>query len=105
MLKTLMVSLAVATSLGCASTNRESNRRTAGEVIDDVTIQADVNAAIVGDEDASFFKIKVTSHKGDVVLHGFVNTREAEVRLIARVSRLRGVNSVKSLLHIEQPRT
>lgn len=103
MLKTLMVSLALAVSFGCATTNSEPAGRTAGETLDDATIVANVNAAIVGDQDASFFKIEVTSYKGDVILRGYVNTHETESRLIAKVSQLRGVNSVKSLLRIDQP--
>jgi osmotically-inducible protein OsmY len=102
MLRTLLVSLALATSLGCATTRPAPVDRTAGEFIDDSAMTASVNSVIVGDADAHFFKIDVTTLKGDVVLQGFVNTRETEARLIARIKQLHGVRSVKSLLRIEQ---
>lgn len=103
MLKTLMISLALAASFGCATTRSQSTNRTAGQLVDDATITTNANAAIVGDEDASFFKIAVTTRKGDVVLRGVVNTAATETRLVARIERLRGVNSVRSELRIERP--
>jgi hyperosmotically inducible protein len=103
MLKTLMISLALAASFGCATTRNQSTNRTAGQVVDDATITTNANAAIVGDEDASFFKIAVTTRKGDVVLRGTVNTAQTETRLVARIERMRGVNSVRSELRIELP--
>ena len=102
MWRTLMVCAALAMSVGCATTRPAPVDRTAGEFIDDATMTANVNTVIGGDSDAHFFKIDVTTLKGDVVLQGFVNTRETEARLIARIRQLHGVRSVKSLLRIEQ---
>ncbi len=103
MWKSLIVSLALASGPGCATSSRNdaTTDRTAGEVIDDATITTNVNAAIVGDEDARFFKIDVNTDKGHVMLRGSVNTREAEARLVARIEKMRGVRSVKSLLRVE----
>ncbi|MHB8882810.1 MAG: BON domain-containing protein [Thermodesulfovibrionales bacterium] len=82
---------------GCATMKGE----TTGEYIDDSTITTKVNAEIVKDPDAQYFKIDVTTTKGDVVLQGFVNNRTTEDRLVAKVREIRGVKSVKSLLKIE----
>ncbi|MBA4374293.1 MAG: transporter [Thermodesulfovibrio sp.] len=82
---------------GCATIKGE----TTGEYIDDSTITTKVNAAIVKDPDAQYFKIDVTTTKGDVVLQGFVNNRDTEARLVTKVREIRGVKSVKSLLKIE----
>ena len=40
--------------------------------------------------------------QGDVVLQGFVNSRETEERLVARIRELKGVKSVKTLLKVEE---
>ena len=58
-----------------------------------------VNAIIVKDPDAHYFKIDVTTTQGDVVPQGFVNNRDTEARLVAKI---RGVKSVKSLLKVEE---
>jgi osmotically-inducible protein OsmY len=75
---------------------------TVGEYIDDSTITTEVNAAIVKDPDAHYFKIDVSTTQGDVVLTGFVNSRETEDRLVAKIREIRGVKSVKSLLKVEE---
>jgi len=75
---------------------------TAGEYIDDSVITTEVNADIVKDPDAHYFKIDVTTTQGDVVLQGFVNSRETESRLVAKIKQIKGVKSVKSLLKIEK---
>jgi osmotically-inducible protein OsmY len=61
-----------------------------------------VNAIIVKDPDAHYFKIDLTATQRDVVLQGFVNSREAEERLVAKIREIRGVKSVKSLLKLEE---
>ncbi len=75
---------------------------TTGEYINDSTITTQVNEVIVKDPDAHYFKSDVTTTKGDVVLTGFVNSRETEARLVAKIREIRGVKVVKSLLKIEK---
>ena len=75
---------------------------TAGEYIDDSVITTKVNADIIKDPDAHYFKIDVTTTQGDVVLQGFVNSRETEARLVAKIRQIKGVKSVKSLLNVEE---
>jgi osmotically-inducible protein OsmY len=82
---------------GCASVTGE----TAGENIDDSTIHTKAMAIVVKDPDAHYFKIDVSVTKGDVVLTGFVNSRETEDRLADKIRQIKGVKSVKSLLKIE----
>jgi osmotically-inducible protein OsmY len=83
---------------GCATIKGE----TTGEYIDDSTITTKVNADIIKDPDAHYFKIDVTTTQGEVVLQGFVNNRDTEARLVAKVREIRGVKSVKSLLKVEE---
>ena len=59
---------------GCATMKGE----TTGEYIDDSTMTTKVNAIIVKDPDAHYFKIDVTTTQGDVVLQGFVNSRDTD---------------------------
>ena len=56
---------------------------------------------VVKDPDAHYFKIDVSVTKGDVVLTGFVNSRETDARLAENLRQIKGVKSVKSLLKIE----
>jgi len=74
---------------------------TVGEYIDDSTIHTKATAIVVEDPDAHYFKIDVTVTQGDVVLTGFVNSRDTEDRLVAKIREIRGVKSVKSLLKVE----
>jgi hyperosmotically inducible periplasmic protein len=103
-LPSLFLLLGVVPVIGCATTPPPPPRHdTAGELLDDATVTTKVNALIVADPDAHFFRINVTTTRGEVVLEGFVNTRDAEGRLIAKVRDLAGVRSVKSLLQLERP--
>jgi hyperosmotically inducible periplasmic protein len=83
---------------GCAS----MTGRTAGEHIDDASINTQVNSIIVKDPDAKYLKIDVTSLEGNVVLQGFIHDRKAEDRIVAEVRKVKGVKSVKSLLKVEE---
>ena len=97
LLSVLMV-FGLALFSGCASIKGE----TTGEYIDDSTITTKINGVIVKDPDAHYFKIDVTTTQGEVVLQGFVNSRDTEARLIGKIKEFRGVKSVKSLLKIEK---
>jgi len=46
-----------------------------------------VNAEIVEDPVDHYFKIDVTATQGDVVLTGFVNSRETEERIVGKVRK------------------
>jgi osmotically-inducible protein OsmY len=83
---------------GCASMTGE----TAGENIDDSTIHTKATAIVVQDPDAHYFKIDVSVTKGDIVLTGFVNSRETEQRIVGKIREIKGVKSVKSLLKVEE---
>jgi osmotically-inducible protein OsmY len=94
----LLMVLGLALFSGCASIKGE----TTGQYIDDSSITTQVNGEIVKDPDAHYFKIDVTTTQGDVVLTGFVNSRDTEARLVGKIREIKGVKSVKSLLKIEK---
>jgi osmotically-inducible protein OsmY len=83
---------------GCATMTGE----TAGENIDDSTIHSTISTIVVKDPDARYFKLDYTVTKGDVVLTGFVNSRQTEERLVTKIREIKGVKSVKSLLKVEE---
>ncbi len=95
---TLLLVLGLALFSGCAS----MTGRTAGEQIDDASINTQVNSIIVKDPDAQYLKIDVTSTDGNVVLQGFINDRKAEDRIVGQARQIKGVKSVKSLLKVEE---
>ena len=96
-LSSVLLVFGLALLSGCATITGE----TAGQNIDDSTITTQVNGIIIKDPDAHYLKIDVTTTQGDVVLQGFVNSRETEGRLIAKIRQIKGVKSVKSLLKME----
>ena len=83
---------------GCATMTGQ----TAGENIDDATITTKVNGIIVNEPDAHYWKIDVTTTKGDVMLTGVVNSKEAENRLVGKIRQVKGVKSVQSHLKVEE---
>ena len=95
---TVLMVFGLALFSGCATMTGE----TAGENIDDSTIHSKVSAIVLKDPDAQYFKLDYTVTKGDVVLTGFVNSRQTEDRLVAKIREIRGVKSVKSLLKVEE---
>ncbi len=94
----ILIGVGLALLSSCASITGE----TAGENIDDSTIHTQAAAVIVQDPDAHYFKVDVTVTQGDVVLQGFVNSRETETRIVAKIGRISGVKSVKSFLRIQK---
>jgi osmotically-inducible protein OsmY len=95
---TVLLIFGLAFFSGCATMTGE----TAGEKIDDSSITTQANAIIVKDPDAQYLKIDVDTRQGDVVLAGFVNSKETEKRIIGKIREIRGVKSVKSLLKVEE---
>ena len=96
----LIVALVFSSMLfsGCASLTG----RTAGEIIDDSVITTEINAIIVKDPELSYFKVNVNSTNGNVVLTGYVPSREAEARIIKLAKEVKGVKSVRSELAIQE---
>ncbi len=97
-LLTVVMIVGLTLLLGCASITG----RTTGEYIDDASITTEANAIIVKDPDAKYFKIDVSSLKGNVVLSGFIHDKKAEDRVVEKIRQIKGVKSVKSNLKIEK---
>ena len=101
MKKVIFITMLMVVGLALFSVRASVAGETAGEYIDDSTIHTKATAIVVKDPDAHYFKTDVTVTQGDVVLTGFVNSRDTEERLVAKIREIRGVKSVKSLLKVE----
>lgn len=75
----VFVALSVA---GCAGT---PNQASAGEVIDDSVVTTRVKAALLKDPKVSGLAVSVETHRGMVLLSGFVKT-EAERQLAHKIA-------------------
>jgi len=64
-------------------------------------ITTKVNAEIVTDPDARYFKIDVTTTQ-EMLFCRVCEQQDTETRLVAKIRQIKGVKSVKSLLKIEE---
>lgn len=96
---------------GCASTSdeepqgamRDSERQTAGEVVDDGVVTAKVKARLVDDPLTKAYQINVETFKGTVQLSGFVDSAEARSRAAQLAGNVGGVKDVKNSLEVRKP--
>jgi hyperosmotically inducible periplasmic protein len=100
-LKRIFVTLVVALSLGamaaCAPT---PERRAAGEVIDDVALNARVKAAMVKAESVPAASIDVDTFRGEVTLRGTVESTQVMREAVAAARNVQGVRVVRNELKI-----
>jgi osmotically-inducible protein OsmY len=98
-----VLSAALLVAAGCAtpSERRERTSQRAARTLDDASITANVNGLIIGDDDARFFRIDVTTRGGVVTLQGTINSRDSEARLLQKIREIEGVRSVRSMLRLD----
>lgn len=95
---TLLMAIVMTLALGCAST---STTEGTGEYIDDTTITAKVQAAILQEPSLTSAEINVETFKGVVQLSGFVGSR-AEINTAVQVARkVKGVTSVRNDMRVK----
>jgi hyperosmotically inducible protein len=87
---------------GCIST---ASTRTAGETIDDSTLNARVKTALIGDERTKARQIDVDTYRGDVQLNGFVDSAAAKTAAGSVAQNVAGVNKVTNNLQVGADRT
>ena len=95
---TVLVVFGLTLFSGCAAITG----RTTGEFIDDQTITVEANTIIIKEPGSDYWKIDVQSTNGDVVLMGYVDSKQAEERVVGKIRDLKGVKSVTSLLKVEE---
>jgi osmotically-inducible protein OsmY len=93
-----MGALALATTLGCASTAKQEGT---GEYVDDTVVTGKVKAAILNEPTLKSAEINVETFKGVVQLSGFVSSR-ANIDKAVEVTRgVSGVTSVKNDMRLK----
>ena len=95
--KLFATALATAILVGCAS---GPNSRTAGEVVDDVTIGTQLKAKYAADPDISAIKINIDTKQGAVSLRGEVKSLALRRKAESMAREIKGVKSVDNQLVI-----
>lgn len=107
-MKKMLAVVAAATFLaGCAgmaggdrSGAQGTSQRTAGEVVDDATITAQLKAKLAADPDLSALKINVDTMQGAVRMKGEVKTLVLRRKAESLAKEIKGVKSVDNQLVI-----
>jgi osmotically-inducible protein OsmY len=96
-LTTLLSTVVLMTTLGCASTRTQEGT---GEYVDDSVITTKVKAAIFNEPGLNVSEVKVETFKGVVQLSGFVSSRDDikdAVRVAMAVSGVKAVSDEMQL--------
>ena len=89
----ILAALAMATTLGCASTSKSEGT---GEYVDDSVITAKVKTAIFEEPTLKSAEINVETFKGVVQLSGFVKSSDSVGKATMVARNVAGVKSVKN---------
>lgn len=95
--KLFAAALAAALMAGCAT---DPNSRTAGEVVDDVTIGTQLKAKYAADPDISAIKINIDTRQGAVSLRGEVKSLALRRKAESMAREIKGVKTVDNQLVI-----
>jgi osmotically-inducible protein OsmY len=90
--------LAMATTLGCASTTKHEGT---GEYVDDTVITTKVKAAILDEPTLKSAEINVETFKGIVQLSGFVSSKASADKAVYVAQNVNGVKSVKNDMRLK----
>ena len=108
MLLTVCVATGVAGIVGCEREprvgERSANERTAGEVLDDDTLTANVKDALHANP-MKFPEVQVSSYRGVVQLSGFADTRDQKGRADSIAKAVPGVKKVENDITVKEAKT
>lgn len=76
--------------------------RSAGEVIDDAAVSAQVKTALIGDSRTKAHQIEVATHEGVVQLGGFVDSAASRTAASEVARGVKGVKRVSNELEVRQ---
>jgi hyperosmotically inducible protein len=97
-----MVAAAVMFVAGCTATRTS---QTAGEVIDDSAVTAQVKSALIADPVTKARQINVETYRGVVQLGGFVDTANEKDRATQVARDVNGVKEVRNDLRVSTPQS
>ena len=95
---TLLAALAIATTLGCASTAKSEST---GQYVDDVAITAKVKKDIFDEPSLKSAEINVETFKGVVQLSGFVRSQANINTAVVVAKNVTGVTSVTNKMTVK----
>lgn len=95
---TFVGALALAVTLGCASTSKQEGT---GEYVDDTVVTGKVKAAILSEPTLKSAEINVETFKGAVQLSGFVSSQVAVNKAVEVTRSVAGVKSVKNDMRLK----
>jgi hyperosmotically inducible protein len=100
-----LTSVVFATLLLCVATACSSTRtqKSAGEVIDDGVMTAQIKSALIGDPVTKARDIDVTIFKGRVQLNGFVDSNDERAQATRVARSVHGVKAVDNNLKLKGP--
>lgn len=75
--------------------------KSAGDYVDDSTIQAKVKTALMGDSFFGGANVNIEMHKGIVQLGGWVDTKEFAMKAEKLAAGVEGVKKVDNQLHVK----
>lgn len=78
-----------------------SQKKALGVVASDSLITTKAKAEILATENLKSLQISVETHKGEVILSGFVDNEAAKTKAEEVVSKIEGVKSVKNSLEVK----
>ena len=91
---------AMLAALGLAIAAPAHAAKTAGDVVDDSTINASIKAALVTNKKTEAHRINVETYKGIVQLSGFVNSQAEKDEATQVASAVSGVKEVRNSIAI-----
>ena len=94
----ILAALAMATTLGCASTAKSEGT---GEYVDDSVITTKVKTAIFQEPTLKSAEINVETFKGIVQLSGFVRSQDNANTAVVVAKNVSGVKSVKNDMRVK----
>ena len=86
---------------GCA-TSSTSEKREAGEYVDDAVISTRVKSAFVADKEVKLRNIEVETYRGIVQLSGFADSDAEASRAVELAKGVKGVKEVKNDIRLKQ---
>ena len=92
--------LVAATLLFSAACSRDDGK-TAGQSIDDAAITGKVKTSFAQDPGVKATEVKVDTHKGTVLITGWVNTAEEKARAEQLAKAVPGVKAVENKVEIK----
>jgi hyperosmotically inducible protein len=88
---------------GCSRQENSQPTTTAGQVVDDKTLTANVQSALNQNPDYKFAGVTVDTMNGTVQLSGFVNTADQKSKAVVVAKGVQGVKDVEDKMTVKPP--